>query len=118
MVDGPLGFDSYNALDLDFLTVANLSGACSDFKTRGSRLAGTRATDLACWEWPSLAACKLPFAMGVTGRLGVVLNICAVNWPDSPKAFFKDTKNPKSRLLHMELPGDCDQFIFGGNPKF
>ena len=56
--------------------------------------------------------------MGVTGRLGVVLNICAVNWPDSPKAFFKDTKNPKSRLLHMELSGDCDQFIFGGNPKF
>ena len=56
--------------------------------------------------------------MGVTGRLGVVLNICAVNWPDSPKAFFKDTKNPKSRSFHMELSGDCDQFIFGGNPKF
>ena len=35
MVDGPLGFDSYNALGLDFLTEANFSGACSDFKTRG-----------------------------------------------------------------------------------
>ena len=87
-------------------------------KLGGSRLAGTRATDLACWEWPSLAACKSSLAMGVTGRLGVVLNICAVNWPDSPQAFFKDTKNHKSRSFHMELSGDCDQFIFGGNPKF
>ena len=79
MVDGSLGFDSYNALDLDFLTEANFSGACSDFKTRGFRSAKARATDLACWEWPSLAACKSPLAMGVTSRLGVVSNIRAVN---------------------------------------
>ena len=118
MVDSFIGPDLSNVLSLDFLTEANFSGACSDFKTRGFRSAKARATDLACWEWPSLAACKSPLAMGVTSRLGVVLNICAVNWPDSPKAFFKDTKNHKSRSFRMELPGDCDQFIFGGNPKF
>ena len=50
MVDGPLGFDSYNAVGLDLLTGANFSGACSDFKTRGFRSAKARATDLACWE--------------------------------------------------------------------
>ena len=79
MVDGPLGFDSYNAVGLDLLTGANFSGACSDFKTRGFRSAKARATGLACWEWPSLAACKSPLAMGVTSRLGVVSNIRAVN---------------------------------------
>ena len=118
MVDGPLGFDLSNVLSLDFLTRLTSVARAQILKLGGSRLAGTRATDLACWEWPSLAACKSSLAMGVTGRLGVVLNICAVNWPDSPQAFFKDTKNHKSRSFHMELSGDCDQFIFGGNPKF
>ena len=79
MVDSFIGPDLSNVLSLGFLTVANLSGACSDFKTRGFRSAKARATDLACWEWPSLAACKSPLAMGVTSRLGVVSNIRAVN---------------------------------------